>query len=85
MRFIDVSPVNNRIFIKEKSPDPMEGEVNDESVFTPDNGLIRRGVFGGKRDGKDDFEQHKRDVEEALRYYDELSNGNQASNEDEGR
>lgn len=67
MRNIDVSPVNNRIFIKEKSPDPMDGEVNDESVFTPDNGLIRRGVFGGRRDSDEEFPLHKKDVEEALR------------------
>ena len=60
MRYTDVSPVNNRIFIKEKSPDPMDGEVNDESVFTPYNGLKRRGIFGGGKPIKQHLEDIKR-------------------------
>ena len=95
MKLTDLDPEQNRIHndVQYNIEDLLFGgfygdEETSGIIFPPvdDNGRPRRrGVFGGKRDDEDDFKQHKKDVEDALRYYDELSNGNQASNKDEGR
>lgn len=67
MRNLDNS-ANNRIFINFDPENPMEVKSCTYS-YPPvnDNGLShRRGVFGGKRYGEDDFEQHKRDLRDAF-------------------
>ena len=70
MRNIDISPVNNRIFIQYQARDIMDGE-KDKYSFHPvdDNGLsARRGVFGGKLNSEEDFPQHLSDLREAMQY-----------------
>lgn len=70
MRYIDISPVNNRIFIQFQARDIMDGE-KDKYSFHPvdDNELsARRGIFGGKLDSEEEFPQHLLDLTEAMKY-----------------
>lgn len=70
MRNLDISPINNRIFIQYQAKDIMDGEKDKYSLPpVDDNGLpVHRRIFGGRRDSEDDFAQHLLDVEEALKY-----------------
>ncbi len=70
MRNLDISPINNRIFIRYQARDIMDGEKDKYSLPPVDNNdlPVQRRAFGGRRDSVEDFPQHLLDIAEALKY-----------------